>query len=287
MSQRLKLRARVARAFRGLSTVRGWQGLVNRCVPDHEARFTVWNSGDCFVGNIGSFVDRQMYLFGGYETAQIACFLSKTPGQRRGTILDIGANAGTHSMAFARRFNSVHAFEPNPALWSQFRENMRRNTLSNVQLHTVGLADKDALLTLYTIDKPNPGLGTFSTAEQYDLPLQAAARCSVRHAADYLQELGIQRVDAVKIDVQGFEPEVLRGLARVTARDRPVIWCEISAGTLEQIGRPQEFKSLLPRGYRCFRLLEHPGWRVREPILEEAAFTLPKGDYLLIPEEVM
>src|SRR5262249_9416970 len=146
----------------------GWQRMVNELVPEHSAPFTVRNNDTLFSGDIGSFVDRQVYLFGGYDTAQIRFFLSKIRTRRHRTILDVGANAGTHALPFAHAFEAVHAFAPNPMLWPQFERNVSLNGLRNVTLHKIGLADRDEEMTLHLIDKPNFGLGTFSMIEQYD-----------------------------------------------------------------------------------------------------------------------
>src|SRR5688572_11738006 len=129
------IRARIARALRWLHALPGWQSLVNKVVPDHSGAFVVHNGPMVFAGVIGSFIDRQVYLFGGYERPYIDRFVRAIPADRRGTILDIGANAGTHSLAFASDFATVHAFEPNPMLWAQFERNVALNHLKNVQLH--------------------------------------------------------------------------------------------------------------------------------------------------------
>lgn len=276
------VRARIARALRGLAPLRGWQGLVNRLVPDHSAPFIVRNGNTRFAGNITSYVDRQVYLFGGYESGQIRSFLSRIPEGRRGTILDVGANAGTHSLAFARVFRNVHAFEPNSMLWAQFERNMAVNGVTNVRLHKLGLADRDSQLMLHLIDKPNYGLGTFSTSEQYDLPLRPVATCPIRHGSKYLAEIEAGPVDAVKVDVQGFEPEVLRGLSDILERDRPVICCEIGPGTLTRIATTDELAKLVPFEFRCFQVTLNSSWR-NSVGLRERLGDLPCGDYVLSP----
>jgi FkbM family methyltransferase len=277
------VRARVARALRILAGLRGWQFLVNRFVPEHSGSFAVRNGDTNFAGDIRSFVDRQVYLFGGYESAQIQCFLSQIPAGRRRTILDIGANAGTHSLAFGRVFEAVHAFEPNPILWPQFERNMLLNGLANVHLHKVGLADGDSELTLHLVDNANFGLGTFSTVEQYGLPLRPVAACPVRHASNYLAEVGVGPVDAVKIDVQGFEPEVLRGLSDILKRDRPVIWCEVGAGTLSKVSTTNELSKLFPYEVRCFQFAWTSSLIARSVWLRECSGAIPPADYLFIP----
>lgn len=282
--KRPMIRARIARALRAFVVIPGWQGLVNRLVPDHCAPFSIRNGHTVFAGDIGSYVDRQVYLFGGYESAETRCFLSLIPREKQGTVLDIGANVGTHSSAFARVFKTVLAFEPNPILWHQFERNMALNGLDNVQLHKLGLADMDSELTLYLIDKPNYGLGTFSPVEQYDLPLRPAATCPIRHARNYLAEIGAGRVDAVKIDVQGFEPEVLRGLSDILKRDRPVIWCEIAAGTLTKVTTTDELSKLVPFGFHCYQIVSNSRWTRGSFGLQECIGALPCGNYVFVPK---
>ena len=154
------LLARLARSMRALAGVPGWRRLVDIAVRAHSAPFSISNGGTRFQGDIGSYIDRQVYLFGGYELEKLEAFNSQKMPNGRGVILDIGANVGTHSLEFARWFETVHAFEPNPYLWDQFTQNVSANGLSNVLLHRIGLADRDEELPLYAIDKPNFGLGT-------------------------------------------------------------------------------------------------------------------------------
>jgi len=278
-----KLRARIARSLRRLDGLPGWRRLVNTFVPEHSAPFVVDNGDTAFAGDFSSYIDRQVYLFGGYELAMIDAFVQRVPMSRRGVILDIGANVGTHSLCFAKHFRSVHAFEPNPTLWPNFERNIALNRLRNVTLHKIGLADSNSELTLQLIDKPNFGLGTFSTVEQYDLPLTPHATCVVRHAGEYLSEQRIVSIDAVKLDVQGFEPEVLAGLSTVLERDRPIIWCEVGSGTLKKIGKEHPFSQLLPFEFQCWRFATEPR-RSRNSIrLIPQAVPQGTGNYVIVP----
>lgn len=279
------VRARIARALRILGVLPGWQRFVNWLVPDHCASFTICNGKTNFAGDIGSYVDRQVYLFGDYESREIEIFLSQVSSVKRGSILDIGANVGTHSSTFARAFETVLAFEPNPKLWAQFENNMALNSIENVQLHKLGLADVDSERTLYLIDKPNYGLGTFSPVEQYDLPLSPIAICPIRHAGNYLTEIGVGRIDAVKIDVQGYEPEVLRGLRSVLERDRPVVWCEIGAGTLAKLTTTDELSTMVPFKFNCYQITSKARWIHSSIELRKRVGHLPCGNYILVPAE--
>jgi FkbM family methyltransferase len=225
-----------------------------------------------------------MYLYGEYEGELIREFLSLVPPERRSVVLDIGANVGTHSLAFASHFASVHAFEPNPALWESFERNMRINGRANVEIHKVALADCDKEMPFYSIPKKNFGLGTLSPAQQYDLPPQEVAKVKVVHAGRYLETLGLRPVDAVKIDVQGFEREVIRGLTPVLERDEPIVWVEVAATTLADAGSEGAMRALFPFDSALFWFEVRRGPLRRTVRLVPAPKgKLSPGDYVFVP----
>jgi FkbM family methyltransferase len=278
--------ARFVRSLRFFRNAVGWYRLANWLVPsDARGGFVVINDGIVFAGDIESFIDRQMYLFGNYDEFAILDFISCVAESRRGVVLDIGANVGTHSLAFARHFQQVHSFEPNPTLWPAFERNISLNNLKNVTLHKVGLADRAEQLTLYLTDKSNYGLGTFSTVEQYDLPLRASATCNVVVGDTYLLEHNISHVDAVKVDVQGFEPEVLRGLHDLLAHCRPVVWFELSTATHMKLSNCAQLEQLFPYPIEVFLIIP-----VRKKLTHSQAVRqitgdiIRGGDYFVLPK---
>jgi FkbM family methyltransferase len=272
------VRARVARSLRGLSRVRGWGRITNALVPKRDAPFVVRNHYGLFAGTLSSFIDWQMYVHGGYEDANLEAFFGLVPSSRRGTILDIGANVGTHSLAFARCFAQVHAFEPNPAVWGSFEHNMALNSVMNVRLHKIGLGDRDGELPFYSIAKTNFGLGTCSPIERYDQPLQRIATVQVRAGDDYLRRSQIGRVDAMKIDVQGYEAEVLRGLAELIRSDRPYAWVEIGS-TLTRAKLAEVF----PYPVKLLRFERRGTLTHGVAMVEATGRELEPGDYVLQP----
>jgi FkbM family methyltransferase len=278
------LRARVARALRSLRHFRGWMRVVNSLVPESAtAEFLVINDGTAFAGNLASFVDRNVYLFGGIEDQEIELFLSLVPPERRGIILDVGANVGTHSLRFARAFDHVHSFEPNPIVWAQFERNIALNRLSNVTLHRVGLGNEDAQLPFYMTEKPNLGLGTFSNIEQYDMPLIEVSSASMVRGADYLVTHGIGSVDAIKIDVQGFEVEALRGLNPLLQRDRPYLWFELGLATRRVLNSRTALEGLVPFRHEAQIIDLHRTLLTHRVALAPAPADLPVGDYIITP----
>lgn len=277
--------ARIIRALRALQIFPGWERLATYLVPvNSSGAFTVKNSTGRFAGDISSFIDRRLYLAGGYETEYIREFVAKIPPGRRGIALDIGANVGTHSLAFARHFKEVHAFEPNPLLWPAFERNMALNNVNNVHLHKVGLGAADAELPFYTIPKTNYGLGTVSKTEQYDLPLEEVGRVAIRNGDQYLARRGVKKVDAVKIDVQGYELQVLLGLRDGLAESAPFIWIELGADTKSACNTFEGVQELFPFPSNLFRFRRRTLSLRRSAKLERVANgTIVPADYVIAP----
>jgi FkbM family methyltransferase len=120
-------------------------------------------------------------------------------------VVDIGANIGAMARIFAKRAKVVHAFEPSP----RALEYLRLNAEENVIVHPVALSD-------------HSGVGLFEERESLD-------RSSL---SDHGVEVPVRTLDSfdlkpdlIKIDVEGFEPEVLRG-ARETLQRSPILLFE-------------------------------------------------------------
>ncbi|MEM1030006.1 MAG: FkbM family methyltransferase, partial [Myxococcota bacterium] len=203
-------RYRLVRRTRRYRDTRGWGRLADFVAArGMSGRFRVANGSFIHEGDVSDLIDRELYLRGGYEDQKISLFLSRVPSDRRTSILDVGANVGTHTLPFARTFAQVHAFEPNPEVVRKLRQNVALNDNLNVAIHPCGLSDERAERTFYSVpSKHNPGLGTFSSVEQYDVPLDAVDRLEVVEGDGYLESLGVERVDAIKVDVQGYEHRV-------------------------------------------------------------------------------
>ncbi len=158
---------RLVRRLRSLRHVRGWERCCNILAPpDKAAPFSILNDGVGFEGNTSSYLDRRIYLFGGYEEDAIDLFLSLVRPGKRGVILDVGANVGTHALAFAKSFRHVHSFEPNDRVNASFERNVALNSWARITLHKVGLADVSADQVFYSIDKNNFGVNAGAILHQ-------------------------------------------------------------------------------------------------------------------------
>lgn len=147
--------------------------------------------------------------------------------------IDIGANAGYFSLLASRcvgESGRVLAVEPNPAMAKQLQQNIERSGLANVAIVEAACSDCAGICELFVGNSYNTGNSSLS-------PNNLAWTKSVRVRcirADLLSEMyHLQRVDLVKIDVEGAELQVLRGMATVLKHLRPKIIIELSPSLLK------------------------------------------------------
>jgi FkbM family methyltransferase len=123
----------------------------------------------------------------------------------RDVVVDVGANVGAMTRLFARTAQVVHAFEPSP----KALRFLKANAPSNTVIHPVALSD-------FT------GAAKFAERESFDL--SSFADEGIEVPVRTLDSFGL-KPSLIKIDVEGFEPEVIRG-ARETLKHSPLILFE-------------------------------------------------------------
>ncbi len=242
-------RAQVARSFRGLHQVKGANRLA-RAIAGNPADPTFQICNDCvwFAGSLNSLIERQVYLAGGYERGLIETFLALVPDGNAGCAIDVGANVGTHSLAFATHFARVISFDPGPIAFESLSRNVALNPALNVTTINCGLGDVPGTLPFFAAIDGAEGLGTFVSDNHYDTPIVPIGERPIMRGDDALADVlaADERVLALKLDVQGYEPKALAGLRETLARHRPLTWVESSIGTQAELGGTDAFLRLFP-----------------------------------------
>ncbi len=153
-----------------------------------------------------------------------------------GNAIDAGANIGCTSLFFASLCREVHAFEPSPTTFAFLRENVESNGAANVVLHNCGLGDAahDATLTY----APQMRAGAFISDTTQASAGHVTEAVQVVNGDAYLKETGIAGTfDFIKLDVEGFELEAIRGLRQTIERDRPLVCLEMNHWCLNAFQR--------------------------------------------------
>ncbi len=189
-------------------------------------------------------VSTAVLAFGEYEPnviAELAPLLK--PG---GVFVDIGANIGYLTMLAAARVGPagrVLAFEPNPDNVVLLREGIRANGFTNIELFPLGAADRQRTIEMYPDGQNSTSLVTDPAADdpsgvwQPYLSKTLGRRHVLKTAAldDVLGHL--DRVDIVKLDIDGGEPRALDGMDRLVRRHRPVIFVEYAPVCIQLVSR--------------------------------------------------
>ena len=223
-------------------------------------------AGMRYRGDLASYIDWTIYFYGAYEPGLLAflrdCAATTGPGS---VFVDIGANTGQHALFMASRVDQVHAFEPWPEALDRLEKNISLNALSNVTVHQFGLGEENGTVSFHSPASSNLGTGSFR-ADVNATP--SVGVLSVRRGDDVFAASGLDRMDIVKIDVEGFELKVLSGLRETLARFRPVIVLELLPVVVREQGSADRMAStiadILGAGWRLLRLTGVESYRVED-----------------------
>ncbi|NDP47669.1 MAG: FkbM family methyltransferase [Sulfuriferula multivorans] len=164
----------------------------------------------------------QINLRGVYEREELTSTLDWLSKSKliRGCALDIGANIGNHSLFFARYYEQVLSFEPNPRTYKLLEYNA--SLANNIRSFCLGLSDHDGKATLNT-DPANIGASSLTERPGQQSTLHQEIELKTLDSIDAIQALTI---GLIKIDVEGHELEVLEGGKELIKRARPLILFE-------------------------------------------------------------
>lgn len=177
--------------------------------------------GECVFLGSDEYVGRSMFYYGEYNPAETAMILSLA----HGLCLDIGANIGVISQALLAHGRSVEAFEPQPELHTLLQQNCLsakriRGGEPYFLTHNVAVGSETGIAKMpkvhYSAKGNFGGLGIGSTSlyGYYDVPVVT------------IDSYNYDDVGFIKIDVEGYEYEVLCGASETIARCRPILYIE-------------------------------------------------------------
>jgi FkbM family methyltransferase len=182
-------------------------------------------------------------------------------------VVDAGAYIGTHSMAMARlagRRGRVYAFEPQKKVFRELVFNLIENDIHNVTPLRFALGEADRIIEM---DKPVNGLEAVVRVGKGGDQVELRT----------LDSFNLRRVSFLKIDVEGYENNVLEGARRTIARNsRPPILIEIAGATHYFAGSPEA----RTRVEKTLHTLEACGYAVT-PLPYRDFLALPAPDYPL------
>lgn len=231
-----------------------------RTVRMKDGSLMTWNLRDADEG-------RAVWLGMWDDYIRDAIFARLAPGA---VVLDIGASVGAWTVPMARRLDAagrVYAFEPVPANRSRLERAVAANALRNVTVSPLALGDDSRQVDMW-LRSAQTGADSGTAAV---VPTGAGhltvSMCSLD---DWMVQAGLERLDFIKLDVEGAEFLVLAGAGQALSRFRPLILAEFDEYWISTHGRTaadvtrwaaaHDYAMLRwDRHRRCFDRSEVPG----------------------------
>jgi len=187
-------------------------------------------------------------------------------------VLDVGANVGFWTIPMAKALGPagrVHPFEPISSNHLRLRENVRLNGLQSItQVHELGLSDRRATLQISLREDFANGSGTGNASiviDDSDGRFQCAM-IEVDTLDKIFPSLNVERLDFVKVDIEGHEDKFLAGAASTIGQFRPIIHMEINEPYYSRRGLDATtvFEEWAKSAKYACALRTSKGWRLRD-----------------------
>ncbi len=154
--------------------------------------------------------------------------------------VDVGAHVGYYSLKAAKAVGSggrVLAIEPNPDTLQVLRANIAASGDSMITVEPVACSDSEGVLELFAASRNNTGATSLSRSNALKFGFERKSfRVRTRPLDALVQENRLDRVDVIKIDVEGAEILVLKGAERTLDLYHPVVTVELVEDQLKNMG---------------------------------------------------
>ena len=234
--------------------------LIEDVIPRRRRRRWLWYASTAFKKHVHvtydggldlwspvkNFTARQTFV-AGYRDPAVFAWLENflMPGM---TVFDVGANVGVYALFIARRIGPsgvCYAFEPNPDLRKFLEENKKSNRLENIDLNFVGTGETKSLME-FVDHRANIGQNHIAGGGEAS---KATRKVPIVRLDDFVEEHAIENIDFVKMDIEGFELQALRGFKRTMERCKKIIvHTEIEPRHMKRYGNSPELLMELMQG---------------------------------------
>jgi FkbM family methyltransferase len=195
---------------------------------------TRMQGGACLDLDVSDYVESRVALVRQWQPAVVAFAAARL--RNEGVMFDVGAHVGVLALAIAAARSDarpeIHAFEPLPVNVERLRRNVALNAKANVKVNGVAVGADAGSVEIAAPDPRVPSMGYVAESGEVG---GDTVTVPVVALDDYARENGIDAVDVLKIDVEGYEPHVLEGAERLLGERRVrAVVCELNQEGLEE-----------------------------------------------------
>jgi FkbM family methyltransferase len=202
-------------------------------------------------------VSRRILEYGNWEPSSWAGIAKHLPAG--GTFVDVGAHIGYYTLKANHAVGPqgrVIAVEPNPETLRLLHDNIRESGAKTISVQPFACGDSEGELDLYGGAHANTGVSSLSKANAAQFgAISRVHRVRVRPLDDIIDEMHPERVDVIKIDVEGADLLVIKGAVRTLSHYKPVLIVEVEDSQLRAMGASaDELRAFLQsQGYTARR----------------------------------
>ena len=209
--------------------------------------------GSTYKGNLNSFLDWTVFYYGSHEREDLRLIQEVLEPVADPVAFDVGANIGHHALFTAPLTKRLYAFEPFEGVSKKMVTKLTDNHITNVEVCPFGLGEDNSVADYTPPDETNPGTGNFlgnGAAGHTSLKLE------IKKGDDFVKEKHLDRLDFIKMDVEGFEPFALKGLEQTLAEFRPAVYFEWAPSSRHEDASATA-ATLFPKDYLFYDVIGH------------------------------
>jgi FkbM family methyltransferase len=182
------------------------------------------------------------------------CFLKQ--GVKKGIMVDVGAHFGGSMIRYLRRGWDVYAFEPDKKNLARMRERLKNEQKQPKVIDTRAVCDQVGQKLNFYSSSESAGISSLNPFHETHQSTGVVVTTTV---SELVNEQKLNNIDYLKIDVEGFDFHVLKGVQWETAKPK-VILCEFEDGKSEKLGYKwtEMADFLLEKGYSVYVSEWHP-----------------------------
>jgi FkbM family methyltransferase len=192
------------------------------------------DKGVRIILDLDDWIPYHLFWFDLYEKNETKLFRSLVHSGM--IILDVGANIGYYTLQAAGRVGPsghVHAFEPVYDTFTWLRSNILINKFTNITANRCVVGNRKGEVSIFVADKSDTGRSSLSCMSDFSGKTEVVDSITMD---DYLEQRNIAKVDLIKIDVEGSELSVLKGMQQLlSSAYQPYLMIEMD----EQLLRSQ------------------------------------------------
>lgn len=209
--------------------------------------------------NLDDWIQKQIFYFGRYEIEKRETVFWQKIIQKNDVILDIGANIGYYSLMASKRIGEkgkIFAFEPVSNTYKKLQDNIYLNNFTNIRSENLAVSNSESEIELFVADEMSTGSSSIAMHVNFSGIKEKVKTIEIDK---YCKLNKIEKLDLVKIDVEGCEPMVIEGMNHTMISKKPLILIEVLDERLNKINSSKEklYELFNKADYEAYEIIDN------------------------------